>query len=156
MSNVHRHRRPMDLDCYRVINPFSSTKTSRELESRKISILFSLLPLRIEDFQVITHDGSIINQVRTLLFSLKDLLLCLSLADSRCSDQGISHPTINQCICAPGFYGDQCQFSQYSLLFSFSFNVGSVLFEVVRRVITVKNVIFVVRLERMTNLVEVY
>ncbi|CAF4661126.1 unnamed protein product, partial [Rotaria sp. Silwood2] len=30
---------------------------------------------------------------------------------SRCSSQGIYHPYINQCICAPGFYGDECQYS---------------------------------------------
>ena len=36
----------------------------------------------------------------------------LLLGDSRCNDQGISHPTINQCLCAPGFYGDQCQYSE--------------------------------------------
>ncbi|CAF1124596.1 unnamed protein product [Rotaria sp. Silwood1] len=30
---------------------------------------------------------------------------------SRCSSQGIYHPYINQCICGPGFYGDQCQYS---------------------------------------------
>ncbi|CAF0846728.1 unnamed protein product [Rotaria sordida] len=33
------------------------------------------------------------------------------LYDSRCSYQGIYHPYINQCICAPGFYANQCQYS---------------------------------------------
>jgi hypothetical protein len=43
-------------------------------------------------------------------------LLSLSshrLAGSRCTFQGISHPRMSQCICAPGFYGDQCQFCTF-------------------------------------------
>lgn len=34
------------------------------------------------------------------------------LADNRCRFQGVYHPYINQCICAPGFYGSECQFSK--------------------------------------------
>ncbi|CAF2040937.1 unnamed protein product [Rotaria magnacalcarata] len=30
---------------------------------------------------------------------------------SRCRYQGIYHPYINQCICSPGFYGNECQYS---------------------------------------------
>ncbi|CAF1452722.1 unnamed protein product, partial [Adineta ricciae] len=33
------------------------------------------------------------------------------LYDNRCRSQGIYHPYVNQCICAPGFYGDQCQYN---------------------------------------------
>ncbi|UJR20328.1 hypothetical protein I4U23_023459 [Adineta vaga] len=33
------------------------------------------------------------------------------LYDGRCRSQGIYHPYVNQCICAPGFYGSDCQYS---------------------------------------------
>ncbi|CAF2093138.1 unnamed protein product [Rotaria magnacalcarata] len=33
------------------------------------------------------------------------------LYDSRCQNQGIYYSYINKCICSPGFYGDQCQYS---------------------------------------------
>jgi len=30
---------------------------------------------------------------------------------NECSDQGVLHPVVNRCICGPGFYGEQCQWS---------------------------------------------
>jgi hypothetical protein len=34
------------------------------------------------------------------------------IGDNRCRYQGVYHPYINQCICAPGYYGDECQYSK--------------------------------------------
>ncbi len=38
--------------------------------------------------------------------------VCYLIGDNRCRYQGVYHPYINQCICAPGYYGDECQYSK--------------------------------------------
>jgi hypothetical protein len=42
----------------------------------------------------------------------KKIILFYFIGDSRCRYQGIYHPYVNQCVCSPGFYGDECQFSK--------------------------------------------
>jgi hypothetical protein len=46
------------------------------------------------------------------LLSRKKIFLFHFIDDNRCRYQGIYHPYVNQCICAPGFYGDECQYSK--------------------------------------------
>jgi hypothetical protein len=46
------------------------------------------------------------------LIYTKIIILFCSIDDKRCRYQGIYHPYVAQCICAPGFYGDECQYSK--------------------------------------------
>ncbi|CAF4100035.1 unnamed protein product, partial [Adineta steineri] len=50
----------------------------------------------------IGYDGRRISSHHTRFIDYYD-------SGSRCHYQGIYHPYINQCICAPGFYGNQCE-----------------------------------------------
>ena len=73
--------------------------------------------------------------------------------DDRCRYQGIYHPYINQCICAPSFYGDECQYSK-KILFLSIINTEVFKQKLAHLVIMDKLVIIVVMV--MTTFVKVY
>ncbi|CAF1112160.1 unnamed protein product [Adineta steineri] len=101
----------LGLSCYEYIN---FDRTSTLPDTTQLSCASS-------NTNNITMSGISIKQnFNTLLtFALQDRRMSghhtrfidYQISDNRCRYQGIYHPYVNQCICAPGFYGNECQYT---------------------------------------------
>jgi hypothetical protein len=75
-----------------------------------------LVSLSLQDRRMSGHHTRFIDyELCKFSLSITFLFFILIIDDSRCRYQGIYHPYINQCICAPGFYGDECQYSKWRI-----------------------------------------